>query len=85
MTSQPDKERIVIHLLPNVLRNKDNQAMIYGQQREYNMKNIFLEKPYTKCGGETSPRPFSEKLKLSISLDEQSEFLSASPSGWLAQ
>ena len=81
MTSQPDKERIVIHLLPNVLRNKDNQAMIYGQQREYNMKNIFLEKPYTKCGGETSPRPFSEKLKLSISLDEQSEFLSASPSG----
>ena len=81
MTSQPDKERIVIHLLPNVLRNKDNQAMIYGQQREYNMKNIFLEKPYTKCGGETSPRPFSEKLKLSISLDQQSEFLSASPSG----
>ena len=51
MTSQPDKERIVIHLLPNVLRNKDNQAMIYGQQREYNMKNIFLEKPYTRCGG----------------------------------
>ena len=81
MTSQPDKERIVIHLLPNILRNKDNQAMIYGQQREYNMKNIFLEKPYTKCGGETSPRPFSEKLKLSISLDQQSEFLSASPSG----
>ena len=81
MTSQPDKERIVIHLLPNVLRNKDNQAMIYGQQREYDMKNIFLEKPYTKCGGETSPRPFSEKLKLSISLDQQSEFLSASPSG----
>ena len=81
MTSQPDKERIVIHLLPNVLRNKDNQAMIYGQQREYNMKNIFLEKPYTKCGGETSPRPFSEKLKLSIFLDQQSEFLSASPSG----
>ena len=49
------------------------------------MKNISLEKPYTKCGGETSPRPFSEKLKLSISLDQQSEFLfsffTASPSG----
>ena len=26
-------------------------------------------KSYTKCGGETSPRPFSEKSKLSISLD----------------
>ena len=48
--------------------------MKFGQLREYNMKNIFLEKPYTKCGGETSPRPFSEKLKLSISLDQQSEF-----------
>ena len=34
------------------------------------MKNIFLEKSYTQCGVETSPRPFSEKLKLSISLDQ---------------
>ena len=30
----------------------------------------FLEKWCTKCGGKTSPRPFSEKLKLSISLDQ---------------
>ena len=28
------------------------------------MRNIFLEKSYTKCGGETSPRPFSEKLQI---------------------
>ena len=35
-----------------------------------NRRSIILDKPYTKCGGETSPRPFSEKLKLSISLDE---------------
>ena len=34
------------------------------------MRNIFLEKLYTKCGEETSPRPFSEKLKLSISQDQ---------------
>ena len=78
MTSRPGKQTIVIHVLPNILRNKDNQAMKFGQLREYNMKNIFLEKPYTKCGGETSPRPFSEKLKLSISLDQQSEFLFSS-------
>ena len=32
------------------------------------MGNIFFEKSSTKYGGETSPRPFSEKLKLSISL-----------------
>ena len=44
--------------------------MKFGQLKEYNMKNIFLEKTYTNCGGETSPRPFSEKLKLSISLDQ---------------
>ena len=78
MMSQPGKQTIVIHVLPNILSNKDNQAIKFSQLREYNMKSIFLEKPYTKCGGETSPRPFSEKLKLSISLDQQSEFLFSS-------
>ena len=34
------------------------------------MRNNFLEKSYTKCGGETSPTPFSEKLKLTVSLDQ---------------
>ena len=49
--------------------------MKFGHLIECNMRNIFLEKSYTKCGGETSPRPFSEKLKLSISLDQQSKVL----------
>ena len=40
--------------------------MKFDQLREYNMKNIFLEKPYIKCGGETSPRRFPGKVKLSI-------------------
>ena len=31
------------------------------------MRNIFPEKSYTNSGGETSPRLFSKKLKLSIS------------------
>ena len=78
MTSQPGKQAIVIHVLPNIVRNKDNQAIKFGQLKEYNMKNIFIEKPYTKYGGETSPRPFSKKLKLSISLDQQFEFLFSS-------
>ena len=34
------------------------------------MRNFFLQKSYTKYGEETSPRPFSEKSKLSISLDQ---------------
>ena len=46
------------------------QTMKFAQLIEFSMKNIFLEKSYTKCGGETSPRLFSEKLKLSISLDQ---------------
>ena len=78
MTSQPGKQTIVIHVLPRILRNKDNQAIKFCQLRKYNMKNISPEKPYTKCGGETSSRTFSEKLKWSISLDQQFEFLFSS-------
>ena len=44
--------------------------MKFGQLIECDMRNIFLERSYTKCGGETSPRPFSEKLKFSVSLDQ---------------
>ena len=61
---------IVIHILTNISRSKDNQTMKFGQLIECSMKNIFLEKSFTKCGGETSLRPFSEKLKLSMSLDQ---------------
>ena len=70
MTSQPGKQTITIHILPNISRSKGNQTIKFGQLIEYNMRNIFLKKSYTKCGGETNPRPFSEKLKLSISLDQ---------------
>ena len=71
MTSQPGLQAIVIHILPNISRSKGNQTMKFGQLIECNMRNIFLKKSYTKCDGETSPRPFSEKLKFSVSLDQQ--------------
>ena len=29
---------------------------------EYNLRNIFLEKSYAKCGRETIPRPFSKRV-----------------------
>ena len=70
MTSQPGWQTIVIHILPNNSRSKNNQAMKFVQLIECNMRNIFLEKSYTKYDTETSPRPFSEKLKLTISLDQ---------------
>ena len=53
----------------NISRSKGNQATNFGLLIEYSMRNIFLEKSKTKLGGETSPRPFSKKSKLSISLD----------------
>ena len=70
MTSQPGWQTIVIHILPNNSRSKNNQAMKFVQLIECNMRNIFLEKSYTKYDTETSPRPFSEKLKLTVSLDQ---------------
>ena len=57
-------------MLHNIPRSKGNQTMKFGQLIKCNMRNIFLEKSYTKCDGETSPRPFSEKLKLTVSLDQ---------------
>ena len=59
-TSQLVKKQLVIHILPNISRSKCNKTMKFGQLIEYDIRNIFLEKSYTKCGGETSPRPFSE-------------------------
>ena len=70
MTSQSDWQSIVVHILPDISRKKDTQIMKLGKLKEYNIRNIILEKSYTKCGWETSPRPFSGKLKLSISLDQ---------------
>ena len=49
MTSQPGKQKIVIHILSNISRIKGNQTMKFSQLIEYNMRNTFLEKLYTKC------------------------------------
>ena len=49
--------------------------MRFGQLIEYNMRNIFPEKSYIKCGRETIPRTFSKKSKLSTSLNQYSKVL----------
>ena len=51
--------------------------MKFGQLIEYNMSNIFVEKSYTICAGQTIPRPLSKKSKLSISLDQQCKVLNS--------
>ena len=68
MTSQPGKQTIAIHILLNISRIKSNQTMKFGKLIEYDMGNIFLKEPYTKCGGGTIPRLFPKKSKLSAYL-----------------
>ena len=75
MTSQPGKQTIAIHILSNISRSKGSQTINFEQLIEYNIRTIFHEKPYIKCGGEAFPRPLSKKSKLSISVDQQPEFL----------
>ena len=49
--------------------------MKFGQLMENNIRNIFLEKLYTKHVENASLRPFYNKSKLKIYLDQQSEML----------
>ena len=60
ITSQTGKQIIIIQVLPNISRKKaarqQNSVSCF-----YSMRNIFLEKSYTICGGEASLRPFYKK------------------------
>ena len=51
--------------------------MKFDQLIEYNMRNIFVEKSYRKCAGETIPRPLPKKTKLSVSLDQYCKVLNS--------
>ena len=53
MTSQTGKHTIVIHVLPNISRSKGNQTMKFVKFIECNIRNIFLEKPFTTSGVNT--------------------------------
>ena len=69
MASQPEKQIIPMHILINISRSKSNKIIKFGQLREWNMRNIFLQKPFVKRGGETIPRLFSKNSKLSFSIN----------------
>ena len=47
-----------MHILFNISRGKNNQAIKFCQLVEYNMRNIFLDKSYTKFAGEAGPGLF---------------------------
>ena len=50
-----------MHILTTISWIEGYQATKFDQLVEYNMRNNFFKK-YTKCGGETIPSSFSEKL-----------------------
>ena len=41
ITSSTGKQIFLIHILPNIPRDKGNQTKKFGQLLEYNMTNIF--------------------------------------------
>ena len=47
MASQTGQQIIKIHILSNISRSKDNQAVKFDQLIEFNMRYIFVEKLYT--------------------------------------
>ena len=69
MAPEPGKQTIAIHILCNTSRGKGNQRIKFVQLLENNMRNVFIEKSYTKCKRETIARPISKKSKWRVSLD----------------
>ena len=70
MTSEPGKQTIAIHYCPIYLKKWMQSDNEFCRLIEYNMRYSFLEKSYIKSGGQTIPRPFFEKSKLKICLDQ---------------
>ena len=58
-----------MHIFTNISRSKGNQAMKFGQLIAYNIRNIFLEKSYTKCGRETISRNHTQSVVEKLFLD----------------
>ena len=48
MTSQTGTQTIILNILPDILKSKDNMTMKLGQLIEYKVRNIFLQKSYKK-------------------------------------
>ena len=66
MTSQPGSQTIGIYISINISRSKVNQTLIRGELIEYNMKNIFLGKSYTKGGVKVFPDLFAKMMTIKI-------------------
>ena len=63
MISQTVQQIIIMHILPNISRRKNNQAMKFGKLIKNKARNIFLEKSCSKYGVKARHRPFFKKIK----------------------
>ena len=57
MTSQPEKQTIEIHILPNISRSKGNQKIKFGQLIEY-WKTLLLKNLKQNVVRKLFPHPF---------------------------
>ena len=69
MMSPPGKQDLAINILLNISRSKSNLPMKLVHLIKYDMRNIFLEKSYTKYGVEIVSRSFYKTSKSNIPLD----------------
>ena len=63
MMLQPGQEAIATDILHNISWSKDNQTMKPDKLREYNKRDIVLQKPYRKWAWKTSSRTLFIFLK----------------------
>ena len=54
MTWQAGQQASKMHMLRNISKCKENQAMKFGQSIEWNMRKKIFRKGYTKCAGGAS-------------------------------
>ena len=60
MTPQSGQQTIVIHILPNILINKGNQAMKFGPLIEYTRETLFFRNHTQNVVNKLIPDPFLE-------------------------
>ena len=74
--SQPGKQTITMHILPNISRSKGNKAIEFRRLIKYNIRNFFVLKNLTQNVVEKLiPETLFENSKLSISLYQYSKVL----------
>ena len=58
MTSKIGQHLITMHILPNISRTKENQAMKFGQLIDYTVRNIFHKNHKQNVVEKLVPDPF---------------------------